>query len=72
MSLLRAYGHPNPEDYPLWLLSMEADIVAERIDVEAVTAAVLMRGAVASLLSKEAAEHWQQTVKELAGGYDAE
>lgn len=50
------------------MLALEAEIAVERLNIEAVTGAVLLQSAVAALLNKEAAKHWQDMVKGLLDG----
>jgi hypothetical protein len=64
---LLAQGHPDARSYTIGQVWDEAEIVVERLNRAAVTDAVLIQGAVASLLSKEGGKEFSKLTKMLTG-----
>ena len=67
VSLLLANGHSDALNYTVGKVWDEAEIVVERLNRQAVTEAVLIQSAVASLLSKEGGKEFSKLVKRLTG-----
>lgn len=68
MSLLLEHGHRWAAKYPLWQLWMEAEIIRDRVNGVMVSQAILIQGAVSSLLSKEGAKGFKELVESLNDG----
>lgn len=67
MSLLLANGHPDALDYPLGMVSDEAELIVERQNRNLATGAILMQAAVGSTQYKEMGEVFRQLIAELSG-----
>ena len=65
VSLLESEGHASAHEYPLWYLSLEAEIAASRINSNLRTEAALTAQAYASIKSKKAAKLFQKTLEKL-------
>lgn len=68
MSLLRAQGHPDADDYPVARVWEETRMVVRRQNLMLASGATLLQGAIASLLSKEAGETLKKTLEGLTDG----
>ena len=65
VSLLRNSGHPEPAAYPLPTLVFESDMVEARINSQEATRAVLLQGAISSILSKDGLSEFRRTIDKL-------
>ena len=68
MSLLLSEGHTEARKYPLAMLWHEANIVRARLHSIMRTEAILIQGAIASMLSKKGADGFEKTLKVLTDG----
>lgn len=68
MSLLLANGHPEADDYPLGYLGDEAKLIADRLNGQIVTEAVLLQAAAASIMSKEGGKLFTKLIENLQEG----
>ncbi len=67
MSLLLANGHPEAMNYPLGMVSDEAELIVERQNRNLATGAILMQAAVGSTQYTEMGEVFRQLIAELNG-----
>lgn len=66
-----AHGHPHARLYPINFLFEETQLVAERVNWNEATRAVLLQSAVGSLLSKENAKHFSKLLNRMHDGEQA-
>lgn len=62
-----AHGHPGAPEYPIWLVYAEAELVAERLNAEKATGAMLTQMAVAATQHKKAFAALRKLTKSLLG-----
>lgn len=67
-SLLMEHGHVGAHHYPIAMLWDEAQLVVERINSMEASRAVVMRAAIASVVSKPGMKEFKQLIKELSAG----
>jgi len=67
VSLLLANGHPEAMNYPLGMVSDEAELIVERQNRNLATGAILMQAAVGSTQYTEMGEVFRQLIAELNG-----
>lgn len=63
--MLLDHGHPLAWHYPIGRVWDEASLIVERLNGMALTQAILIQKAVSSLLSKEGAKDFTDTIKRL-------
>lgn len=64
--MLLDHGHPDAWEYTLGQLADEAALIVQRINGQAVTDALLLQNAAASVLSKEGAKQFKKLIKQLS------
>lgn len=68
VSLLLANGHTDARNYTIGRVWIEAEIVAQRINRDHATAALLTQLAVSTILSEDAGKTFNERIKELTDG----
>lgn len=69
VSLLRAHGHPDADEYPVARVWEEAQMVVKRQNQMAATGVGLFQMAVSAMLDKDAGKKLRETLEGLTDGY---